>query len=85
MPTQKRHWIPSNSTQKYADKIRNLSLFYCCFAAGRVLSRLSTQELICALLGFDGVKGGKMTATTAQQPDKIGVQTAGKVVKCEKS
>ena len=75
----------SSKTASILSYTPNLSLSYCCFAAGRVLSRLSTQELICALLGFDGVKGGKMTATTAQQPDKIGVQTAGKVVKCEKS
>lgn len=58
----------------------------------RAIQAAGKKDLI--LVGFDGtddgvkaVKGGKMAATIAQQPDKIGeigVQTADKVLKGEK-
>ena len=58
----------------------------------RAIQAAGKKDLV--LVGFDGtddgvkaVKGGKMAATIAQQPDKIGeigVQTADKVLKGEK-
>lgn len=58
----------------------------------RAIQAAGKKDLV--LVGFDGtddgvkaVKGGKMAATIAQQPDKIGeigVQTAAKVLKGEK-
>jgi len=55
----------------------------------RAIQAAGKKDLV--LVGFDGtddgVKGGKMAATIAQQPEKIGeigVQTADKVLKGEK-